>query len=247
MNAWAKFFDGFAERYDGEVFTRNTEAELGFLREHLGVGEGARVLDLGCGTGRHSVGLAGLGYRVTGVDLSAGMLEVARRRAEQAGVTVEWVRADATGFVREGHFDGAICLCEGSMGLLAGDDDPLEHDMAILRSIHASLADGGRLILNVLNACRMIRTHSDDDVAAGRFDVLNLTEPSDVESLIGEEGAGLRLRERGYTPPEIRRMFTWAGFTVTGVYGGTAGEWGLRPPRLDEMELMVFARRGASG
>jgi len=243
MNDWAKFFNGFADQYDGEVFTRNTEAELGFVREHLGVSDGGRVLDLGCGTGRHSVGLARLGYRVTGVDVSAGMLEVARQRATQAGATVEWVCANATEFVREAQFDGAICLCEGSMGLLAGDDDPLEHDMAILRNIRASLVGGGRLILNVLNACRMIRSHNDDDVAAGRFSVLDLTETSDVIGLMGEEGKSLRLRERGYTPPEIRRMFIWAGFTVDGVYGGTAGEWGLRRPRLDEMELMIFGRK----
>ncbi len=243
MNDWAKFFNGFADQYDGEMFTRNTEAELGFLREHLGVGERGRVLDLGCGTGRHSVGLARLGYQVTGVDLSAGMLEVARQRAVQAGVTVEWVCANATEFMREEQFDGAICLCEGSMGLLAGDDDPLDHDMAILRNIRASLADGGRLILNVLNACRMIRTYSDDDVAAGKFNVLDLTETSDVIGLMGEEGKSLRLRERGYTPPEIRRMLIWAGLVVDGVYGGTAGEWGLHWPRLDEMELMIFGRK----
>ena len=53
------------------------------------------ILDLGCGTGRHAIALVREGYKVTGIDISAGMLEVARRKAAEAGVEVEWIQADA--------------------------------------------------------------------------------------------------------------------------------------------------------
>ncbi len=241
MNEWRRFFDEFAGKYDDEVFTHHTDAEVSFLVDHLRLPAGGRILDVGCGTGRHGVGLAGLGFRVTGVDLSPGMLDVARRRAERANVDVEWVCADAAGFVREDAFDAAICLCEGAICLLGAEDDPLERDMDVLRNVFRSLCAGGRFILNVLNGCRQIRAFSDEDVAAGRFDPVEMTEATDVSGLTGQRLPGIR--ERGYTPPEIRRMLGWIGFRVLGVHGGTAGDWALRPPRLDEIELMLMAER----
>ena len=241
MSDWRRFFDEFATRYDQEVFTKNTEAEIRFLLEQLRVPEGGRVLDVGCGTGRHAIALAAEGYRVTGVDLSEGMLEVARSRAGRAGVEIEWIRMDAVGYRSEETFDGVICLCEGAFCLLGAGDDPFARDLKILDNVYGSLRPGGRLILNVLNACRQIRAFDDDDVEAGRFDPLTLTEISDVSKLSEQELPDLR--ERGYTPPELHRMLTWTGFRVLGIHGGTAGDWGLRLPRLDEMELMAIVEK----
>ena len=146
-------------------------------------------------------------------------------------------------FVRPDAFDAAICLCEGAMCLLTAGDDALERDLTILRNVHSSLRPGGRFVLNVLNGCRMIRAAGDEDVAAGRFDVVSMTELSDASQYLPDSAPPLQIRERGYTPPEIRRMLAWAGFHVDGIYGGTAGEWGLRPPKLDEIELMVLAEK----
>lgn len=246
MSDWQRFFDGFAEKYDGEVFTQNTEVEVRFIVEHLRPPDRGTILDMGCGTGRHSVALATRGYRVTGVDLSGGMLAQARRRADEAGVKVEWIHSDATAFVRPDAFDTAICLCEGAMCLLGADDDPLEHDMVILRNVYASLRPGGRFLLNVLNACRQIRAYNDGDVAAGKFDILSLSERSDAVACAGEDAATYRIRERGYTAPEIRRMVEWVGFTDIDVCGGTAGEWDRHIPKLDEYELMIFATKGSA-
>ena len=243
MDDWQSFFDTYATKYDGEGFTHNTEAEIPFLQEHLNLAPGARVLDVGCGTGRHSVALAQRGCHVTGVDVSGGMLAQARERARAASVSVEWVHADAAKFSRPSSFDAVLCLCEGAMCLLGAEDDPLEHDLTILRNVFEALLPGGRFVLNVLNACRQIRAATDDDVAAGRFDVLNLSELSDAKALLNDPNVTWNLRERGYTAPEIKRMLAWTGFTVLGIYGGTAGSWGLRLPKLDEYELMVIAEK----
>ncbi|MGD2110800.1 MAG: class I SAM-dependent methyltransferase [Phycisphaerae bacterium] len=243
MQDWESFFDSFAPKYDGEVFTQNTDAEIEFILKHLRPPGGGTILDVGCGTGRHSVALAAAGFHVTGVDVSAGMLALAQRRAEAASVTVEWVHADATAFKRENAFDAVICLCEGAMCLLTGTDDPFDHDIAILENVYTALRPGGRFLLNVLNGCRQIRAYSDEDVEAGRYDVLNMTERSDVEALVPDGRLVDQLRERGYTPPEIRRMMALVGFELVGVYGGTAGAWNMQPPKLDEMELMIMAER----
>lgn len=243
MNPWQQFFDRFADQYEEQVFTKNTEAEVRFLIEQLALSDGASILDIGCGTGRHSVALAQQGYRMTGVDISSAMLALADRRAQAAGVEIEWVHTNAAEFAREQAFDAVICLCEGAMCLLTDRDDPLQRDQTILNHISRSLKPGGKLILNVLNASRPLRSLSDEDVRSGKFDPVNLTELSDVSSLLNDESLTSRLRERYYTGPEIRRLVQAAGLNVLGVYGGTAGNWGLRPIELDEYELMVIAER----
>ena len=78
-NKWETFFDGHAPHYSEEPFTRNTAAEIEFLVAELKLAEGASILDIGCGIGRHAVPPAQRGYRVTGVDVSQGMLAQARQ------------------------------------------------------------------------------------------------------------------------------------------------------------------------
>ncbi len=240
---WRRFFDTFAPRYDDESFTKNTAAEVEFVVAHAAPPAGGAILDLGCGTGRHSVPLASRGFRVTGVDLSGGMLDLAAQRARAAGVSVELVRADAVDFVRPEAFDVVVCLCEGAFCLLREGDDPLRRDEAILRNIAASLRPGGVVILNALSALRAVRAATQEDVARGRFDPTTMTVRSDVYDLVPDAASLGELRERLYTAPELRRMAVDAGLTVRGVHGGTAGDWGLRPVTLDDWELMLVATR----
>ena len=94
-NTWKQYFDAMAGSYAEEGFTKNTKAEIRFLLEELSLPPGSAILDMGCGTGRHSIPLALAGYRVTGVDISTGMLLEAKRNARAAGVQVAWVQADA--------------------------------------------------------------------------------------------------------------------------------------------------------
>ena len=242
-NPWQQFFDRFAPRYDDEVFTKNTDAEIEFIIRHANTPVGGAILDLGCGTGRHSVPLARRGFRVTGVDISGGMLEVAAQRAKDAGADIEFVRADAAEFSRPDAFDTVICLCEGAFCLLREGDDAIDRDATILRNIAASLRAGGVVILNALSALRAVRAATEQAVADGQFDPMTMTERSEVHDLVPEVAAAGELRERFYTAPELHRMAEDAGLTVRGVYGGTAGAWGLRPVTLDEYELMLIASR----
>jgi len=240
---WAEFFDGHAPYYDENCFTKNTIAEVQFLTDALGLSPGSAVLDVGCGTGRHAIELARRGYRVTGLDLSAGMLKQAEAKASAAGVQVLWRHDDATSFELAEPFDGVICLCEGAFGLLGRGDDPIGQPLAIVRRVAAALHPSGKCLFTVLNAFAMARRHSNEEVAQNIFDPLSLTERSDC--LPCAAGPESDLRERGFVPTELILLFQMGGLQVLNIWGGTAGNWGRRRIDLDEMEIMVLARKEA--
>ena len=242
-NEWEEFFDGHAPVYMDNSFTKNTVEEVAFLIEELDLLACSRILDVGCGTGRHAVELARRGYRVTGVDISSGMLAEAKKAAREADVEIELIHADATQFKSAKLFDAAICLCEGAFSLLGGDDDAIKHDLAILRNVHAALKPGARFVLTTLNACRLIRQVTQEDVENGRFDPVAMVEVYTVECDTPEGKKSLLVRERSYVPTELVMLFRQAGFEVEHVWGGTAGDWGRRKIHLDEMEIMVVARK----
>lgn len=246
MNNWQTFFDHFAPVYLQEGFTQNTPAEVDFLIEELALAPGSTILDIGCGVGRHAIELSKRGYRVTGVDLSSGMLREAEKAAQAAGVPVEWLQADATQFRSPRCFDAAICLCEGAFGLLATGEHPEAHDAAILQSISTALKPGAPFILTALNALRAIRQHTQSDVDAGRFDPLTLVEISEMEYPTAQGPQRVTLREKSWLPQELAAICEQTGLEVQHVWGGTAGAWLRAPVQLDEMEVMVVARKNAT-
>jgi SAM-dependent methyltransferase len=241
ITTWETFFDAHAPIYEQNEFTKNTVQEVDFLLEELALAPGAAVLDVGCGTGRHALELARRGYAVTGVDLSAAMLARARAASAAAGLAVEWVQADATRFALPPRFDAAICLCEGAFGLLGQGDDPLEQPLSILRNISRCLKPQARFVLTALNATRMIRTYQNQDVAAGRFDPVTLVESS--EHAPRADLPVIAVRERGFVATELALLCRLAGLAVLNAWGGTAGNWGRRTLDLDEIEIMIVARK----
>lgn len=104
---------------------------------------GRRVLDVGCGDGTYALAAASLGARVTAVDRSASMLEAARRRASDAGVTIRFERADVRRIpYAGGAFDIVLAV---TVLCMAGDAAAAVGEMARV------LAPGGRLVLADLN------------------------------------------------------------------------------------------------
>ncbi len=240
-STWEEFFDNHAPIYEQNVFTKNTIKEVDFLLDELKLAPGASILDVGCGTGRHSIELARRGYAVTGVDLSTQMLAQAAEAARTAGVQVEWVRSDATRFAGSKQFDAAICLCEGAFGLLGSGDDPIAHPSAVLRNVCRALKLHAKAVFTVLNGYAMARRYSTKDVEAGRFDPLTLVEASEFSPQ--EALPEIPLRERAFVPTELALLFRLAGLRVLNMWGGTAGNWGRRTIDLDEMEIMIVAQK----
>ena len=242
-NNWEDFFDKHAPYYMQNVFTKNTAAEIKFLLEELKLPAGSSILDIGCGTGRHSVELAKHGYRITGVDLSSGMLAEAHKAAQQAGVEINWIHSNALDYKAHDKFEAALCLCEGAMALLNPDEDPHEHDLTILNNIHKSLKPRGKFILTTLNALEKIARYLKGELHADNFNLHTLVE---IEKIPIETAAGVReytTREKGYTVGELKLMLHLAGFKVLNVWGGTAGSWNRQPLSPAEIEIMVTSEK----
>jgi SAM-dependent methyltransferase len=247
MNEWKEFFNGiYAPRYEKEVFTKNTSREVEFLVDELRLPKGATILDVGCGTGRHSIGLALRGYKMIGVDISQDMLNIAQEAARRHQADVELICSDAQNFVTKRTFDGAICLCEGAFGLLGSTDDPFEHDVRILENVCRVLKKGAKFVLTCTNGMRNLRMYNDADVTRDKYNVLTMVETSEMEIETGEGTKKITVRERGYTPPELRRILQMANLEVEHIYGGTAGSWNRQTPKLDEYELMAICRKGSA-
>ncbi|NJL92811.1 MAG: class I SAM-dependent methyltransferase [Anaerolineae bacterium] len=243
-NTWQTFFDRHASQYMDEPFVKGTVMEVDFLVQHLQLAPDQRILDMGCGTGRHALELGRRGYQVTGVDLSEGMLAEARRVAQAEGLSsLTFEQADATRYTTPLPFDRAYCVCEGSLGLISTGNDPQVHDMAVLRNLYNALKPGGRLLITVLNAMRHIRHYQQADVDAGIFDPATLTERNTMATGQGENAVEVQVRERGFVIPELRLMLQVIGCEVEHIGGGTAGAWGIRPVDLDEYELLAIAQR----
>src|SRR5450755_1831007 len=110
------WFDELADflgpAYLRNAFTYGTEQEIDFLVERLGLDAGKRVLDVGCGPGRHSLALARRGIEVVGVDHSEEFVALARKAAAAEGLTAEFRSADVRDLDEHSAFDAVICLCQ---------------------------------------------------------------------------------------------------------------------------------------
>ncbi len=240
---WQAFFDVHAPNYLKNVFTQWTSTEVSFLEEVMGLQKGWRILDMGCGVGRHCIELAKRGYQVVGIDISAGMLEQAREAAKAAGVQIEFIQADAATWSGPTDFDAAICLCEGGFGLVNLDQEPVAHDLGILRSVYRALKPGAPFVLTALNGYAIIRRVTDEMVQAGQFDPASMLAIYPDEWDLPEGKRVVHIKERMFIPPELVGMLRHVGFDVEHVWGGTAGEWGKRPIKLDEIEAMYIAKK----
>ena len=106
------FYDALASDYDRFVNWEGRLAhELPFLERLFASHDVRRVLDAACGTGHHAIALARRGYEAVGADLSAAMIEQARRNAAAAGAQVGFSVAGFGGLAALGEtFDAVLCL-----------------------------------------------------------------------------------------------------------------------------------------
>jgi SAM-dependent methyltransferase len=180
---------------------------------------GGPVLELGVGTGRIAVPVAATGVEVVGVDLSAGMLEVARERAALAGVAVDLRQGDMRDPPVDGVFPLVLCPFRSLLHMETDDDRRLA-----LRAVSARLAKGhGRFVFDVF-------TPAPDDIADTHGRWLE-REPGIFERADwNEETRTLILRLRSadgetemslawLSVPEWRVLLREEGFVVDAVYG----------------------------
>ncbi len=128
-------FENYGHKYDAESFTLGTQGECDFLEKELGHDKSLKILDVGCGTGRHSIELTKRGYNVTGIDLSESQLQVAKEKAAAEKLKIKFLKHDARNLPFDHEFDVAIMLCEGGFPLMETD----EMNFEILKNVTKSL------------------------------------------------------------------------------------------------------------
>ena len=242
QNAWyVNFFgDDYLGIYRHTFTAERAETEVAFAVQKLGLAAAARVLDLCCGPGRHSVLLAQRGYRVTGLDLSQPYLDLARRAAADHRTAIETVLADMRAIPFDSHFDAVINMYS-SFGYLESEAE----DLKVLESIARSLKRGGRLLLDMLNREWAVANYIQNDWHAEPDGTLYVEHRAlDLESsrmrvrfvIVGPDGSrrdspghDIRL----YTLTEMKRLLARAGFAGVDVYGGFDGEkYGIETRRM---------------
>ena len=88
-------FENYGEKYDNESFAQGTIGECDFIEKEINYNKTLKIIDIGCGTGRHSIELTKRGYSMTGIDLSESLLEKARDKAKQSGLLIDFQKQDA--------------------------------------------------------------------------------------------------------------------------------------------------------
>jgi SAM-dependent methyltransferase len=249
--------DHLGEAYLRYSFTKGTENEVAFLVDVLGLEPGDRVLDVGCGPGRHAHALGERGIRVHGVDISQRFVDLALSDAP-AGVSFE--RGDARELAFDEEFDAVISLCQGAFGLAGGgphlprhggpvtpaalvgegvDPDP---DAGVLDGMARALKPGGRLAVSAFSAYFQVRW-------------LEETDSFDADAGVNHERTALRSPEGSeathdlwttcFTPRELRLLAARSGLAVRDIWSVTPGEYARRRPDLDHPEFLMVALRPA--
>jgi SAM-dependent methyltransferase len=210
----------------------------------LGVHSG-RLLDLGCGPGRHAIPFCEAGFRVTGVDSSAFLLGKAAEEAARRQARVEWVKQDMRTFVREGAFDVAVCMLT-SFGYFEDDDD----NRRVLQNVGRSLVAGGRFVLDVMGKELLAGIFQPSGAqtipGAGTHFIQrewldNFSRLENRWTLVTEEGAVHRhsLRHWVYSARELELMLLDSGFAGAQFFGDLSGQ----PYGPSASRLIAVARR----
>jgi SAM-dependent methyltransferase len=251
-DALAPAYDRFTHDYDHDGWLRRLEA----VARAEGLRPGARVLDVGCGTGKSAAPLLARGYAVAACDLSEAMVRLARRRlGPQAEVFVADMRALDP---RRGPFDLVTCL-DDAVNYLADTAD-LEAAFAAARAV---LAPGGLYVFDVNTIgcydgayCGQFVVETADAlfcwqgerpaavVSGGRF-------RSRLDAFARErDGRWARTtsvhEQRHFSPAEVAAALQRAGLEVVRVLGQSAGAE-LHPVADERRDLkrLTVARRPA--
>jgi SAM-dependent methyltransferase len=220
--------------YLKNAFTKGTEQEVGFVVQTLGLEPGMRVLDVGCGPGRHALALAARGITVHGVDLSPEFIALARGAAGDGDLPATFEVLDVRELGFAGAFDAAICLCQGGFGLLGGADDE-----AVIARIARSVRPGGGVAVSAFSSYFALRWIEDGDAFDPATGVNH--EVATLRNDTGEEVTA-DLWTTCFTARELSLLARSVGLEVVSISGVTPGDYGLRPVTLDRPELLLVAR-----
>jgi len=253
MKQWyEELFVNYGKKYDNESFAQGTVGECDFIEKEIEYNKATRILDIGCGTGRHSIELAKRGYIVVGIDLSESLLKRAKEKASEQKLQIVFQKHDARDVPFLHEFDLVIMLCEGAFPLMETD----EMNFQILQNAANALKPKGKLIFTTLNGLFPL-FHSVKEFLASEtkegnakcgslsFDLMTFREHStlDVEDDLGNKKE-LQCNERYYVPSEITWLLRTLNFRTVDIYGAKLGAFSRNDElSTEDFEMLVIAEK----
>lgn len=249
-------YNRFASYYDLDFgdFVDDLDLYLNFAERC-----GSPVLEIGCGTGRVLLPLARAGFRVTGIDISPAMLDIAERKLGAADLAghARLVRSDARSFQLPEQFAMAFIALNSFMHFSA-----LDEQLSVLSCIAGHLTPGGLLILDLFNPdltqlreARGLLVHdytrphpstghavskfhsSRVDIADQRLDVTFIYDEQDDSGVVTRLVAPFAMHY--FWPRELSLLLDRAGFEIERTYGS----YDLEPYTADSERLVAVATR----
>jgi len=239
---WKTFFSGVVVDTCKVLPPELTRSEADFIAKALQVPPPARLLDVPCGAGRHTIELARRGYKLTGVDLSPECLKVAAGAAAEQHLEIAWRHGNMQELPAGTDFDGAFCF-GNSFGF--GSE---EEDQKFLAAVHGALRPGARFALDTKSAETIFPRflarpwfevgdlkfleNQEYDPVRGRID-------TEYTLIVGDRTEKRAGSERLYIYRQIHQLLAAAGFGDIAAYGSLRGD----PFRLGSERLLIVAVR----
>ena len=246
---YESLFENYGKNYDKEDFTQGTLGECDFIEKELGYDKSLKILDVGCGTGRHSIELTKRGYDITGIDLSESQLRRAREKAQEQGLSIDFIQMDARKMTFSSEFDVVIMLCEGGFSLMETD----EMNFSILEGATRALKKKGKFIFTTLNGLfplyhsveKFMEEKGEEGNATYRSNTFDLMTFRNHNSMEIEDDSGNKMNiesnERHYVPSEISWLLKSLGYRDIDIYGAKIGAYS-RNDKLttEDFEMLVI-------
>lgn len=252
MKKWYEtLFENSARQYDKERFVNGTIGECDFIEAELAYNKDLKIIDIGCGTGRHCIELSKRGYAVTGIDLSPTQIKRAQEKAKKEALVIPFMVEDARNLAFKNEFEIALMMCEGGFPLMESDEENYE----ILKRATEAIKSNGKLIFTTLNGLFPL-FHSTNEFAKGKekdnaqfhnnnFDLMTFREHFETEF---EDDSGnkkkIHCNQRFYVPSEINWLLKSLGYQKIEIFGAKLGHFS-REDKLStkDFEMLVIANK----
>jgi SAM-dependent methyltransferase len=245
--------DWYRTAFDGDsadmAWTERTVSEVDRALKILRPEGSERILDLACGSGRHSLELSRRGFSVVGADISPELIEIARSEALAQEAEVDFVQADLRDLSFEAEFDIVLNLNDGAIGYLETD----EENHRAFETISRCLKPGGRNLVQLPNVL-YAREHLPQrswipaelmvELVEHRWNKRDrYMEGAMIPIRFGEVLDGLKgieFRQRLYTVEELKEIYASVGMEIAGVFHGSGKR---REPSPAQFEIFVESRK----
>jgi SAM-dependent methyltransferase len=243
MYWWQKYFDEHYLKVYKEL-EKETSREVESILRMLDLKPKAKILDLCCGYGRHSIEFAQRGLKVTGYDLSDFFIGKAKKDSLDLGLEIEFVRGDMRKLPFDKEFDAVVNIFT-SFGFFDKESD----DFKVTKGVSRALKKGGLFLLDLKNREHLIRNfqrrrwrqQEDFILLEDNFFDLFTSRWETTRTLLFENG---RKKEnsfslRMYTFTEILNLLRRSGFILESVYG----DFDFREYSLDSPRMILISRK----